>query len=213
MYGTNKLNEQPNTSEILQQLMCGDSLYEEMKKRDYKNKNTLYLDCSIRKDSINLLARQLKFLGEAQLLLDEKSRTPIKLLISSPGGCHRSTMYFCDLMEYYIKRGVEIHTITTSYAYSGAFKIAICGSKRFGYPRSSYMCHQWNRYREGYETYQDTVNEREENDRAYEELCEVINSKTKITREMMDEYTKANKDFYMNSKTALELSVIDEIIE
>ena len=30
---------------------------------------------------------------------------------------------------------------------------------------------------------------------------------------MLDSYTKQNRDFIMDSKTALDLSVIDEIIE
>ena len=75
------------------------------------------------------------------------------------------------------------------------------------------MCHQWNRFEYGTKTYQDIVNEREHNDKLYNELAEIITSKTKITREMLDSYTKQNRDFIMDSKTALDLSVIDEIIE
>ena len=187
-------------------------LLEEMKQVDYKDNNTLYIDDEITTEFIIMLSRQLKKLATKQLSLSKEDRTPIKLIIASPGGSLADGMHFCDLMEYYIKRGVEIHTYCTSYAYSMAFKMLICGSKRFAYNSSDLMCHQWNRFKYGQETYQDTVNDREQCDRWYNLIIDLITEKTNITREQFDSYTKSNKDFYMNSETALSLNVIDEII-
>lgn len=187
-------------------------LLEEMKQVDYKDNNTLYIDEEITTEYIVMLSRQLKKLANKQLSLSKEDRTPIKLIIASPGGSLIDGMHFCDLMEYYINRGVEIHTYCTSYAYSMAFKILICGSKRFAYKRSDLMCHQWNRFRYGQETYQDTVNDREQCDKWYNLIAELITEKTNITREQFDSYTKSNKDFYMSATEALSLNVIDEII-
>jgi ATP-dependent protease ClpP protease subunit len=187
-------------------------LLEEIKLGDYKNKNTLYIDDEITTEFIITLSRQLKKLAEKQLSLNREDRTPIKLIIASPGGSLVDGMHFCDLMEYYINKGIEIHTYCTSYAYSMAFKILICGSKRFAYKRSDLMCHQWNRFKYGQETYQDTVNDREQCDRWYNLIVDLITEKTNITAEQFNGYTKSNKDFYMDSVTALDLNVIDEII-
>ena len=187
-------------------------LLEEMKAVDYKDNNTLYIDEEITTEYIVMLSRQLKKLANKQLSLSKEDRTPIKLLIASPGGSLIDGMHFCDLMEYYINRGVEIHTYCTSYAYSMAFKILICGSKRFAYKRSDLMCHQWNRFRYGHETYQDTVNDREQCDKWYNLIADLITEKTNITRQQFDSYTQSNKDFYMSASEALALNVIDEII-
>ena len=196
-----------------QQLILTNKLLEEMKLQDYQKDNTIYIDEDITSESIELWARQLKNLCNKQLSRPKEERSPVKLIINSAGGSARDTLYFIDLMEYYKKRDIEIYTYITAYAYSGAFKIGICGSKRFAYKHSELLCHQWNKFEYGVKTYQDTVNDRERNDRLYNELAEVIVSNTKITREMLDDYTKHNRDFVMTSKTALELSVIDEIVE
>ena len=196
-----------------QQLILTNKLLEEMKLQDYQKDNTIYIDEDITSESVELWSRQLKNLGNKQLSKSKEDKCPIKLIINCNGGSARDTFYFIDLMEYYKKRGVEIYTYVTACAYSGAFKIGISGSKRFGYKHSEFLCHQWNRFEYGTKTYQDIVNEREHNDKLYNELAEIITSKTKITREMLDSYTKQNRDFIMDSKTALYLSVIDEIIE
>jgi len=114
-------------------------LLEEIKLVDYKDNNTLYIDDEITTEFIIMLSRQLKKLATKQLSLSKEDRTPIKLIIASPGGSLVDGMHFCDLMEYYINKGIEIHTYCTSYAYSMAFKIFICGSKRFVYKRSDLM--------------------------------------------------------------------------
>lgn len=188
------------------------SLYTEMKRIDYTEKNIIYLDDEIDRGIINMLARQLRNLADAQLELPIEERKPIKLIISSCGGEAYSTFYFCDLMEYYINRGVEIHTYVTSYAYSGAFKIAICGSKRFGYKRSQYMCHQQNWFEHGYSTRENARRQHEEAEELFNTLAEIITTHTHITREMLDEFSRRNEDMYINSTKALELGVIDEIL-
>lgn len=200
-----------NSSKIVGQPLENPE-YSQMKLNDYRGKNTIYLDCEIDREIINLLARQLKKLGDEQLELTKSKRQPIKIIISSYGGCAYSTLYFCDLIKYYVAKGVEIHGYVTSVAMSGAFKILICCSKRFGYRHSLLMCHQFNTYKGGHYTYQDMVNEREQDDRLYKTLKELIVENTDITEELMDSYTEQNRDFFMNSEEALKLRVIDEII-
>ena len=201
-----------NIMNDIQKVMNVHNLYDEMKRTDYMQNNTIYLDDEIDREVINALSRQLKKLGDKQLGLSTQDRTPIKLIISSCGGEVYSTFYFCDLMEYYISRGVEIHTYVTSYAYSGAFKIAICGSRRYGYKRTKYMCHQQNWFEYGYTTRQDAKRKYEKSEELFNELVDLITSKTKITRDMLEDYSNRNDDWYMGSTDALEMSVIDEII-
>lgn len=189
------------------------SLYDGMKYNDYVNKNTLYLDTDITMESMNLLSRQLKTLADKQFKLNKLERTPIKIIISCYGGEARSTFYFCDLMEYYTSKGIDIHTYVTSVAYSGAFKIAICGSKRFAYKRSEFMCHQQAWRDEMYKTYQDEKRSAKRNEIMFDTLVNIITSHTKITREMFESYSDRNDNFYMSSDEALKYNVIDEIIE
>ena len=189
------------------------SLYDGMKYNDYIKNNTLYLEDEITMDSINMLSRQLKCLAESELLLDKNDRKPIKIIISCYGGEARSTFYFCDLMEYYINKGIEIYTYTTSMAYSGAFKIAICGSKRFAYKRSHFMCHQQLWMDNMTKTYTDEKRSAERSQEMFDTLVEIITSHTKITREMFESYAERNNNFFMNSKEALKYGVIDKILE
>lgn len=132
---------------------------------------------------------------------------PIKIYIDSYGGY----VYQCyGLLSVMKACKTPIHTIVTGCAMSCGFLMAITGHKRFAYPKSTLMYHQvssgtWGKAKDMEERIIETK-------RLQKMLEQHTLEHTGISKERLKEIYKTKFDWYMTAKEALELKVVDEIL-
>lgn len=132
---------------------------------------------------------------------------PIKIYIDSYGG----QVYQCfGLLSVMERSETEIHTIVTGCAMSAGFMILISGHKRFAHRLSTPLYHQVSGGVNG--TVKEMEDNLEESKRLQSQLEDIVKEKTKITKKRLREIFETKKDWYMTSKEAAELGVIDEIL-
>lgn len=176
----------------------------------------LYLAKQVDQASINEISKAIidinqsdEYLGKLVSLHNMAyTPKPIKLYIDSYGGYVYQCLGLLGIMD---KSAVPIHTIVTGAAMSCGFMIAISGHKRFAYDTATHMYHQvssgmWGKVK-------DLEEELEETKRLQSIIEEIALSKTKLTRNQLSENYKGKKDWFINSKQALKLGIIDEIIK
>jgi len=175
----------------------------------------LFLAKQIDQSSINEITKAIIHINEedeyitkiyAAHDLEYKSK-PIKLYIDSYGGA----VYQCLGLLGIIKASkIPIHTIVTGCAMSCGFLISISGHRRFGYPKSTYLYHQVSAGVRG------TVNEMEESVIEAKKLQEMIEEitleRTKITSKKLNKVYKTKTDWFIRTKEALNLGIIDEVL-
>jgi ATP-dependent Clp protease protease subunit len=132
---------------------------------------------------------------------------PIIMRIDSYGGY----LYQCyGLLSVMEKSKIPVHTIVTGCAMSCGFMIAITGHKRFAYDKSTFMYHQLSSGEIG------KLKEMEEAVMEGKRLQKILEShvieKTKLTQEDLKKNYDKKKDWFINSKKALKLGIIDQII-
>ena len=135
-----------------------------------------------------------------------EEREPIKIYIDSNGGDLCATFTIIDAIRL---SKTPVWTIVIGSAYSGGFFISIAGHKRLAYPLATFMYHEGStghiadagKFRNFADFY----------DKQLETLRQNTLKFTKITEEMYQEHKK--DDWWMDTKEALELGVIDEILE
>lgn len=133
-------------------------------------------------------------------------RMPIKIYIDSNGGDLCATFTIIDAIRL---SKTPVWTIVIGSAYSGSFNISIAGHKRFAYPLATFMYHEGStgniadagKFRNFADFY----------DRQLEMLKQITLKYTNITEEQYKEHKK--DDWWLDTKEALELGVIDEIVE
>jgi len=133
---------------------------------------------------------------------------PIKIYIDSYGGYVYQCLGLIGIIE---ACKTEIHTIVTGCAMSCGFLIGISGHKRFGYERSTYLYHQVAGGAFG--KVKDIEEELVEILRLQEIVEDITLKNTSISRKMLEKAYKGKKDWYLDSKEAIKLGVIDEIIK
>lgn len=132
---------------------------------------------------------------------------PIKIYIDSYGGEIYSCLGLISIIE---NSKTAIHTIVTGTAMSCGFMILISGHKRFAHKNSTVMYHQastgfWGKIKDMKEDYDETK-------RLQSVLESIVLEKTKIKKEDLKKVYNRKKDWYIDSKTALKLKVVDETI-
>jgi ATP-dependent Clp protease protease subunit len=133
---------------------------------------------------------------------------PIKIFLDSYGGA----VYQCFGLLSVIERSkTPIHTIVTGCAMSCGFMILICGHRRFAHKLSTPLYHQVSSGVSG--TVTEIEDKLEESKRLQKQLEDIVKDKTKITKKRLREILDTKKDWYMTSKEAQELGVIDEILD
>jgi ATP-dependent Clp protease protease subunit len=135
------------------------------------------------------------------------TREPIKIYINSYGGSVYDMWALIDIM---LNSKTPIHTYCTGYAMSAAFKIFLAGHKRFATKHATFMYHQMSCKRHG--KYQDLVEDREQMDYLQKSIEEYVVERTNLTQADMDDIRDRKKDFYIHSKDAVKLGIVDEII-
>lgn len=135
------------------------------------------------------------------------TREPIKIYINSYGGSVYDMWALIDIM---LNSKTPIHTYCTGYAMSAAFKIFLAGHKRFATKHATFMYHQMSCKRHG--KYQDLVEDREQIDYLQKSIEEYVVERTNLTQADIDDIRERKKDFYIHSKDAIKLGIVDEII-
>ena len=139
--------------------------------------------------------------------LDYK-RKPIKLYIDSYGGSVYQCFGLIGIME---QSKTPIHTFVTGAAMSCGFIILINGHKRFAYRHATPLYHQVSSGFFG--KVKDLEEKLEETKRLQKKIEDMTLSLTKISKKKLSDILKNKVDWYMTADSALELGVIDEIIE
>ena len=189
--------------------------YLKMKEDDFNNGNAIYMDGEVTRESINYWTMQLRKLANQELdnIQNGRETSPINMYISSYGGSLVHGFYMVNLMEYYIKRGVEIHTYANGFVASMGSKILISGSKRFGFKNSKVLFHQYNKPVNGTLTHRDIEIMYKDGVKTMKEIEKLIFSKTNIPKNLFRKSIRENDDLILNADECLKYKVFDEILE
>ncbi len=132
---------------------------------------------------------------------------PINIYIDSYGG----QVYQCfGLLSVIERSATPVHTIVTGCAMSAGFMILITGHRRFAHKLSTPLYHQVSAGAIG--TVKDMEEKMEEVKRLQKQLENIVKEKTNISKKMLKDIFESKKDWYMSSKEAEELGVVDEIL-
>ncbi len=175
----------------------------------------LQLATQVDQASINSITRSIIEINESDEYLSKMAELngftynpkPIILLCDTYGGY----LYQCyGLLSVMEKSKIPVHTIVTGCAMSCGFMIAITGHKRFAYDKSTFMYHQLSSGAFG------KLKEMEEDVMEGKRLQKILEAhvieKTKLTKEDLKKNYDRKKDWFINSKKALKLGIIDQII-
>lgn len=194
-------------------LQLPNSILQEMKRNDYLNNNTIYLDTEVDRDSHILFNRQLRKLAEQELKKREDERKPIKIYISSYGGSAWDFFGMVSMMEYYQDKGIIIETIVDGYACSAGAKLALCGSKGHRYiTRYGRIILHQTQLGMGYATLQESKQTYKENMRDWESIKKIFRKHTKLTEQEIDDFTERNLDVTYDAEEAVEKGIADHIL-
>lgn len=145
--------------------------------------------------------------------IDKKnnSKEDILLTINSYGGSIIHGNKIIGLIENMKSEGYKINSLTTGMAFSMAFDISICCSKRYAYRYAQFLLHQTQT---GYEMGELKEIERdiEYQKRQWEIAADYYTKYTKIPKTKIDEIYNYKINYFFNSQEALELGVIDKIL-
>lgn len=133
------------------------------------------------------------------------SRKPIKLYITTNGGCVISGMAILDAIE---SSKTPVHTIGIAICASMGALLLLGGDKRFCYKNTTVLIH------DGSLALQSTSKKAKQQMQYYDQLDEKIKnlvvSKTNISEELYDE--KDDEEWFMFGSDALELGIVDELL-
>lgn len=173
--------------------------------RNFKNRE-LWLDGDINEVTAGDILTDIREYNRQDYLLPPSERVPIKLFIDSPGGDVVAGLAIIDTI--YASK-TPVYTVNVSKAYSMAFQIMISGHKRFAFKSSSFLLH------DGAEGGFDSSSKFRDRLKFSDDLekleIENIVKRTKITNEVYEKNVR--REWYMLVPEALELGVIDEVVE
>ena len=183
---------------VIEKSSMGERAYD-IYSRLLKNRIIL-LSGEINDDTANVIIAQL-------LYLDSISNDDISLYINSPGGSITSGMAIYDTMNL-IKS--DVSTICIGMAASMAAFLLSCGKKgkRYCLPNSEVMIHQPLGGVNGQATEIDIVAKRIITLRS--KINSILAKNTKRNIKQIEKDT--DRDYYMDSKAALEYGIIDKIL-
>ncbi len=158
--------------------------------------------------------KAIYFLNRIERLDDAENipmdkREPITININSYGGVVYDYMAMASVITRLQDRGYIIATHCVGVAMSCGFMLLIIGSK--GYRTlgryNTAMCHQHSGGMGG--TYQDMVENIEDQHRVWNTMVEIITSRTNITIDQLIDMKERKLDWYMNAEECVELGVVD----
>lgn len=177
-----------------------------------EEKRTIYIHDDIDQNSMSKVCYSLLSILSTDQEKEDKEknfeRQPIKIYINSSGGYVDDMWALVDIM---LNSKTPIYTYSTSYADSCGFLIFIAGTRRFITKHTAMMCHQFSSAicRTTYQGIKEYVKEW---DRLWKDFEEYICSRTKITKERLQEVREKKLDWYIYSEESIELGVATDIV-
>jgi len=172
------------------------------------NARKLYVNTEITDELVEDITYYIQLWNEEDKEAEyaKEDRKPIKLYIDTIGGSLFGTLHICDIIK---TSKTPVYTITKSMGYSGGVLLGIAGHKRYAYKHTSFLIHRGSFGLSG------NANSNEDTTDFYlkadEKVNDYIMSNTKITKELLE--INKRKEWYMFSEDALELGIIDEVLE
>ena len=175
----------------------------------------LYLAKQVDQTSINEITKQIIDINDSDVEIMQIAKiygfdyqpNPIKLYVDSYGGEVYQCVGLLGIME---KSKIPIHTIVTGCAMSCGFLISIAGHERYGFPGSTFLYHSVSSGSWG------TTKQLEEDIIETKRLQKIIEKhtlkNTDITKDELRDIYEKKIDWFIDSKQAKKLGVIDEII-
>lgn len=134
---------------------------------------------------------------------------PINIYLSTYGGVVYDGLGIYDAIKS-VEDKYEVNVIVTGKAMSCGLFILQAGTKRYGTKNSTYLYHDVSDVEIGkIKAIQEST---EEGLRLRNRIHDIILTRTKISEQQLNDSIEHKKDWYFDAQTALELGVIDEII-
>lgn len=133
---------------------------------------------------------------------------PIWIFLHTPGGYCNEGLALVSAIE---QSHTPVYTIAVGRADSMGFLILACSHYRAAYRHAELMYHQISHGAIGDHT--DVVRSVEYSGSVQQKLEDLILERTKITKRKLQEVNSKRIDWYMTPEEALELGVIDQVIE
>jgi len=179
------------------------------------NERNLFLCKDVNQESIEELTKGIIKINEEddqyQKIYDFHGfpyiRQPIHIFLDTYGGMVYQTFGLVSIMD---NSKTPIHTVVTGCAMSAGFVILVCGHKRFAHAFSTPLYHQasggvWGKVK-------DMDEKVIESKRLQKMMEDIVVKRTKIPRTKLAEIYTTKTDWYMSSKEAKKLGVVDVII-
>lgn len=161
----------------------------------------------INEDDRNYIEDMNRWAQEYNIVVNETPLVPITLLLCTPGGSCYDGMALYDTIA---SSSTPLEINCSGKVMSMGVIIALAARVRKAYRNTTFMIHQVSSMALG--CLQEMEESIEETKRINELLFSIIESKTKITREMLNDIAEKKKDWYLTAEEALELGIITEII-
>lgn len=168
----------------------------------------IWIDSEIGDGSLLYVIRKILQYNAADKKADiqEKDRKPIRIFIDSPGGDIQEMYSLVDVME--LSR-TPIYTYNVGSAASAAGIVLMAGHTRYSLSNAIVLVHR------GSAQFAGNANDLETGMESYkkqlERLKALIISKTSITTKLINQKFKA--DWWLTAEEALNLNVIDKIVD
>lgn len=168
-------------------------------------KRILDLYTEVEFDSVAMISKMILEFNRADVGIPVEQRTPIKLLIFSPGGDVEAMFHLIDIC---VLSKTPVYTINMGVAASAAFDILLAGSKRFCLPHSQVLVHL------GSASFTGEAQTVQAHTKQYGKVlksCEEWElERTKIPPKTYA--TKKKTEWFMNAKEQVENGIVDAII-
>ena len=189
-----------------------DNIYNECIVQDFLKNRAIWLNDEVNEISVTKVIYDLNKIKRTDDIsnIPIKDRQPITIICNSPGGICYQGFFLCSVIKSMVKTGYNIITITGGMSASMSFLIGLCGSSRKCYEYSCFLCHQPSGGMIGEAI--KFKRESEELERLWNLSKKVIKENSKMTDELLDSIYKESIDYIIDSETALELGVVEEII-
>lgn len=167
---------------------------------------TLWLDKELTEDGVELTKKIIRWNAEDDdKCVQVEDRTPIKVMLSSPGGDLYTMLGIADTI---LMSKTPIYTCAVSLAASAACVILIVGHKRFAFPHAHGMWHSGSAGLSG--SMEQVQSATKHLDGIESQMQELLLSKTKIDAKKLKRMK--DKDWYFTAEEMLENGLVDRIV-
>lgn len=174
--------------------------YEQLENR------TIWLDKELTEDGVEIVKKILRWNTEdADRGLSAEERTPIKLMLLSPGGDIYQMLAIMDAVKL---SKTPVYTCACGFAASAACVILLSGHKRFAFQHSHAMWHSGSAGLSG--SMEQVQSATKHLDGVEAQMQEFFLERTKVSPRLLKKYK--DKDWYFNASEMLEHGLIDAVV-